>query len=179
MGRVPKSPFFGLDTTEEPNDMKHATTRGTLLAITVLGAIAASTGCATIMAGGPDKVPVTSAPSGATVYVDNQPVGRTPTMIVLDRERSQGHIRVAAAGYEPAILVRSKQINGWFWANLCFGGVIGIVVDLVTGDVKRFDDTGIHVNLAPSRSPGSVPMSSVSTRGAPQRMRSDGSSSQQ
>jgi hypothetical protein len=108
------------------------------------------TGCATIMAGGPDKVPVTSSPSGAQVFVDNQLVGATPTVVILDRGRSQGNIRIEAAGYEPVVMTRVKTINGWFWANLCIGGVIGIVIDLVTGDVKRFDDSGISVALVPS-----------------------------
>lgn len=125
-----------------------------ILTVALAAGLAAGTGCATIMAGGPDKIPVTSTPSGAKVYVDSQPVGQTPTVVVLDRERSQGNIRVEAPGYEPTVLTRSKSINGWFWANICIGGVVGIVVDLVTGDIKRFDDTPVHIMLTPSRAPG-------------------------
>lgn len=118
----------------------------------VCGAVAAValSGCATIMAGGPDQVTVQSNPPGATVYVDDQPVGQTPMVVQLDRERSRGLIRVEAPGYQPIAIQRSKHINGWFWANLCIGGVIGIVVDLVTGDIKKFDDSPIIVNLAPA-----------------------------
>ena len=106
-------------------------------------------GCATIMAGGPDQVSVSSQPAGASVYVDGQYVGATPTIVVLDREYSSGMIRVEAEGYQPVVVTRFRTINGWFWANLCIGGVVGIVVDLITGDVKRFDDSPVHVALSP------------------------------
>jgi len=107
-------------------------------------------GCATIMAGGPDHVPVSTNPPGATVFVDNVPVGTTPMLVSLDRQRSQGVIRLELAGFMPITMVRTKSINGWFWANLCIGGVIGIVVDLVTGDVKAFDDVPIALGLTPA-----------------------------
>jgi hypothetical protein len=123
--------------------------RPSTLTVAAIAAIALG-GCATIMAGGPDHVAVESNPPGASVYLDDQLVGQTPMNLTLDRDRSCGLIRVEADGYEPVAVQRSKHINGWFWANLCLGGVIGIVVDLVTGDVKRFDDTPVRVNLAPS-----------------------------
>ena len=106
-------------------------------------------GCATIMAGGPDHVPVNSNPPGATVFVDGVPVGQTPMVVTLDREHSRGMIQIQAPGYAPVIVQRDKEINGWFWANLCIGGVLGIVIDIVTGDVHRFDDSPIAVGLTP------------------------------
>src|SRR5690348_6824274 len=90
-------------------------------------------GCATIMAGGPDHVPVATNPPGATVFVDNMPVGTTPMVVTLNREHSNGVIRIEMAGFAPVTVVRAKNINGWFWVNFCFGGVIGIIVDLTPG----------------------------------------------
>ena len=52
-----------------------------------------ATGCATIVAGGPDQVPVRTNPSGAYVYLDGQVVGRTPLVLTLDRSRTLGDIR--------------------------------------------------------------------------------------
>jgi hypothetical protein len=112
--------------------------------------IFAVSGCATIMAGGPDHVPVATNPPGATVFVDNVPVGQTPMMVTLDRAHNTGVIRLEAPGFMPVTLVRAKGINGWFWANLCIGGLIGIVVDLVTGDIKAFDDTPISIGMTPA-----------------------------
>src|SRR5512147_1151061 len=111
----------------------------------VLILLLAFTGCATIMAGGPDRIPVSTNPPGATVFVDNIPAGQTPLMITLDRQHSSGVIRIELAGFAPVTLVRTTSINGWFWANLCIGGLIGIVVDVVTGDIKAFDDAPIAI----------------------------------
>jgi len=101
------------------------------------------------MGGGPDNVQVVSNPLGASVFLDDVLVGQTPTVVSLDRDRSRGNIRIEAPGYAPVVVQRTKHINGWFWANLCLGGIIGMVIDLVTGDVKAFDDTPINAALPP------------------------------
>src|ERR1041384_2927239 len=126
---------------------------GVALLVSVLGAVGLASGCATIMAGGPDHVPVSTNPPGATVFVDNMPVGTTPMVVPLNREHSAGVIRIELAGFAPVTVVRAKGINGWFWVNFCFGGIIGIVVDLVTGDIKSFDDTPIALGLTPGYGP--------------------------
>src|SRR5262249_5519566 len=76
-------------------------------------------------------------------------VGQTPMVVTLDREHSRGTIQVQAPGFAPAVIQREKEINGWFWGNLCLGGLIGMLIDVVTGDVKRFDDTPIAVGMTP------------------------------
>jgi len=119
----------------------------TLLLVTALS------GCATIMAGGPDHIPVNTNPPGAAVYVDNMLVGQTPMVVTLNREHSAGVIRLEAPGYAPLTVVRGKNINGWFWVNICTTGLVGIVIDLVTGDVKAFDDTAINVGMTPGYGP--------------------------
>jgi hypothetical protein len=120
-----------------------------MIRIATLLVLLSTSACATIMAGGPDRVPVNTNPPGAAVIVDGVQVGVTPTTVTLDRGRSMGNIRLEMPGYAPVTLQRSKEINGWFWANLCLGGVIGIVVDLATGNVKRFDTTPVGVSLVP------------------------------
>src|ERR1044072_2702484 len=109
--------------------------------------IFALSGCGTIMAGGPDHVPVATNPPGATVFVDNMPVGTTPMVVTLNREHSAGVIRIEMAGFAPVTVVRAKNINGWFWVNFCFGGVVGIIVDLITGDIKAIDDPPITLGV--------------------------------
>ena len=130
---------------------------GAAVLVSVLGIVGMTSGCATIMAGGPDHVPVSTNPPGATVFVDNMPVGTTPMMVTLNRQQSSGVIRLEMAGFAPVTVVRTKGINGWFWANLCFGGIIGIVVDLVTGDVKSFDDSPIALGMTPGYGPAGGP----------------------
>lgn len=106
------------------------------------------TGCATIMARGPDHVPVTTNPPGATVFVDNVPVGQTPMTVTLDRKRNAGLIRIELYGFAPVVVMRAPKINSWFWANLWLGG-IGTMIDLATGNIKSFDETPISVGLMP------------------------------
>jgi hypothetical protein len=117
---------------------------------------ASSSGCATVMAGGPDHVQVATNPPGAQVFVDEQFVGTTPGIVTLDRAHSQGRIRIQAPGYQPVMLIRSKGINGWFWANLCVGWV-GFLVDVITGDYQSFDDTPVMINLMPMGGPAAPP----------------------
>jgi hypothetical protein len=107
-------------------------------------------GCATLFAGGPDHVPISTNPPGATVFIDNIPVGQTPLMVALDRQHSSGSIRIELPGFQPVMLLRSKSINGWFWVSICLGGIVGIVVDLVTGNVQAFDDAPIAIGLTPA-----------------------------
>jgi ABC-type amino acid transport substrate-binding protein len=132
-----------------------------LVLATTLVLAAFATGCATIMAPGPDRVPIASNPSGARVYVDDQLVGMTPVVVELDRERSSGRVRVETDGYHPALLLRHKTVNSWFWWNFCLGGWIGFVVDLATANFRSFDDTPVVINLIPAEGglppPGALP----------------------
>jgi hypothetical protein len=115
-----------------------------------------SSGCATIFSAGPDQVPINTNPQGATVFVDNVPVGQTPLLVSLDRTRNTGVLRIELPGFAPVIITRSKSINGWFWANLCVG-IVGIVIDLATGNVQGFDDAPIAIGLTPAYAPDSGP----------------------
>ena len=133
-------------------------TRSTGFALGLL--VCAISGCATIMAGGPDHVPVATNPPGATVLVDNVPVGQTPMLVALDRQRSTGQIRIEAPGFMPVTLSRKKTINGWFWVSVCLTGAVGVIVDVVSGDIKQFDDAPISIALVPASgvpAPGNAP----------------------
>jgi len=109
----------------------------------------ALSGCATIM-GEAGRIPVSTDPPGATVFVDNIPVGKTPMLITLDRKRSSGAIRIEMPEFAPVGLVRAKHVSGWVWVDLCTSGPIGILIDLVTGNWGTFEDGPIMISLSPS-----------------------------
>ena len=116
--------------------------------ISLLFLVCLTSGCATLFAGGPDKVPVNSTPPGARVIVDGQEVGTTPMVVTLDRENNQGNIRVEAPGYQPATTVRSKSFNTMAilnCANVLFWGI-----DLITGNVKKFNTAPVNATLTPA-----------------------------
>ncbi len=106
-------------------------------------------GCATLFAGGPDYVPVATNPPGAWVYINGAPVGQTPTTVRLERGQP-AQIQIALSGFQPVLLMRDTEINGWFFANLVwFYAIVPWVVDLVDGNWQRFDDTPIAIGLTP------------------------------
>jgi hypothetical protein len=106
-------------------------------------------GCATIMSGGPDRIPIATNPSGASVFVDGVFIGQTPTVITVDPKANLGNIRIELAGFFPINLRRYKSINGWFWANICWA-VFPMIVDLATGEYESFDDTPIALGMTPA-----------------------------
>lgn len=112
-------------------------------------------GCATIVASGPDLVPISSKPPGAMVYVDGVPVGVTPVTIPLKRSGS-GRIRIELEGYEPVFVTQDKVFNGWFLGNILIGGLIGIIVDVATSNVTKHSTDPVMVVLRPIERDGQL-----------------------
>jgi hypothetical protein len=110
-----------------------------------------SAGCATIVAHGPDLVPVNSNPEGAQVSVDGSVVGTTPTIVAL-RRKGHGFLVIELAGYQTAIVDVDKSLNPWVFGNILLAGpglVIGLPVDLITGNQGRYPTEPILVELEP------------------------------
>ncbi len=104
-------------------------------------------GCATIFQAGPDRIPVNSTPmQGAKVYLDGQLVATTPTTIDVPR-KSECVIRIEMEGYEPIVIDRDKNLNGWFLGNILLGGVIGMSIDLITHNQGGYSEEPIVVEL--------------------------------
>jgi hypothetical protein len=122
----------------------------TLIAVAL---IAQLSGCATLLAGGPDQVPVATDPPGAFVYLNGGYVGQTPTVVTLNRDLP-AQIQIYLPGYHPIVMMRSKTFNMWTIGSLLMlGFLVPIIVDLATGNYMRYDDTGIAVGLVPSQAP--------------------------
>lgn len=106
------------------------------------------------MAGGPDRVPVSTNPSGAKVFVDNVPVGQTPMMLTLDRSKTKVQLRLELPGFEPITITREKSLNGWIFGNILIGGLIGGVIDAAIGNATKFDEDPIAVGFGQNPPPG-------------------------
>jgi hypothetical protein len=116
-------------------------------------------GCATIVAGGPDVVLVSSKPDGATVTLDGYPVGHTPCQVSVKRD-SEGVFGFELPGYQKTLVDRDKVLNGWFLGNLLIGGPIGIGVDLITHDQGKYSTDPLFVELTPASGGQPAPVSS-------------------
>jgi hypothetical protein len=118
-----------------------------------------ATGCASIVS--KSKWPVTfrSNPGGAELIVrdaQGQEVHRGTTPATVTLKSAKGYFQAASyefevrmPGYEPVIGKVSGEINGWFFGNVVFGGLIGfLVVDPLTGAAFRLPKETV-VDLLP------------------------------
>lgn len=93
------------------------------------------TGCASIAGDNTRAIKVTSKPSGAAVYVDNQQHGVTPTTVTLPNDIYGGKtVSVKKSGYqEQAKTVNTKfqpiaMLDVLFWPSFIVDGVTGNIV---------------------------------------------------
>lgn len=114
----------------------------TLLAALVL----LSSGCASIVHGSGQEVPISSDPTGADVYVDGEDVGKTPVTPNLKRKRAH-QVTFEKPGYRTEHRVIHRVLSGAVAGNILAGGLIGWGVDAVTGAQWRLVPEQLHAEL--------------------------------
>lgn len=118
--------------------------RGFLAASVIL----ATTGCASIVSDSKYPVSIISEPAGANYEVRNEaglPVhsGITPGQVTLDSgagyfDGERYTVYYTKDGYEKAESRVDSSLDGWYWGNLLFGGLIGmLIVDPATGAMYK------------------------------------------
>lgn len=106
------------------------------------------TGCATIV--GKDVFPVTinSNPDGANILIKDENgvkvySGVTPTTVTLAAGESYFHaktynITFSKTGHENQYVQVKATMSGWYWGNIVFGGLIGmLIVDPISGKMWK------------------------------------------
>ena len=123
-----------------------------ILLVPVLVVCMFSTGCATLVTGsGHDQsVRVSSEPRGADVYVNNSLAGKTPMSVRLSRKDDQ-FVRVEMEGYKPYQATLKTGFNGWVFGNILFGGVTGLVIDLLSGASDALSPNDLKVTLVKAK----------------------------
>ncbi len=115
------------------------------------------TGCATIMTGTTQKIPVSSNPSGANLQVDGQSTYTTPVTVVLERKRD--HILVfTKEGYNQATITILHVLSGAVCGNILLGGLIGFGVDACTGAMNKLVPENVQVELQKAAPGASAPV---------------------
>ena len=112
----------------------------------------ALSGCASIMNGSTQPVTIRSVPEGASVSITNRAgdkihSGLTPVTLTL--KRGAGYFKsevykvvVKKEGFGDRELMLTSNVNGWYIANIVFGGLIGMVaVDPSTGAMYTFPES--------------------------------------
>lgn len=136
------------------------------LAFGILGASLFAGGCASIVNGGNREISIATQPPGATASVrksrgnimDIVAVEKTPCTISLDPKKSyfsgQSYtLRLELPGYKITEVELTPKMSGWYWGNLVFGGLIGMLaVDPATGAMWNIAPDKIDRTLASGRS---------------------------
>ncbi|MGK0375611.1 MAG: hypothetical protein ACJA2E_002091 [Arenicella sp.] len=104
------------------------------------------TGCATIVKGTTQTIPVSSDPSGADVKLDGLLYGQTPTTLEVKRKRNH-LIVIEKAGYQPKSVPITKNVGGAVWGNILAGGLIGWGVDATSGAQYNLTPEVVTVKL--------------------------------
>ena len=111
-----------------------------------------ASGCATLVGGGTSQpVSFASQPTSASFVVKSSSglqmaQGKTPTTIQLPR-KNEYQLEITAPGYQPQSMVLTKGINGWLWANVLLGGVVGGAIDFASGAAWKLEPALVNVTL--------------------------------
>lgn len=108
-------------------------------------------GCASILGDSRYPVSVSSAPPGASFEIadkNGQIVhsGHTPSTVTL--KSGKGYfsgqtytLRFKKDGYPDRSVTLDSSVSGWYWGNIVFGGLIGmLIVDPATGAMYKLPD---------------------------------------
>lgn len=116
----------------------------TIVFTALMPALLLASGCASIVDGGPNNLRVGSTPPGAKVTVINKEgvsVTQGTTPITVSLKRGAGFFTPATyrlvfeqPGYETTETTVKARLNGWYFGNIIFGGLLGIlIIDPATG----------------------------------------------
>ncbi len=103
-------------------------------------------GCATIVDGTDQKVPVTSNPPGANVMVDGGSTVTTPTDLKLSRREAHS-LLISMPGYHSERVSMKRELSGAIFGNIILGGIVGGVADLASGASHHLEPKEVHVEL--------------------------------
>jgi hypothetical protein len=127
-------------------------TQTTFVLIIILGL----SSCASIVNGPSQAVDFTSQPAGARIIIDGKDYGTTPNSVSLRRKgrlpgeagnKVEYNVRIELAGYYPYDVKVKRDINGWFFGNIIFGGLIGIIIDASNGSMYRLSPDQVVAQL--------------------------------
>ncbi len=106
--------------------------------------------CASIISKSQYPVTISSSPDQAEITIydeDGMKIykGKTPTTVTLKAgdayfDGKDYIVHFAKEGYEKQTVTISSKLDGWYVANLLFGGLIGLlIVDPLTGAMWKLD----------------------------------------
>jgi len=125
-----------------------------------------ATGCASIVSGGPKTIPITSVPDDAVCEIVDVRSGasilktRTPYTATLSNDagffrNARYRVKISKDGFIPREVPLEAGVNGWYFGNIIFGGLLGIlIVDPATGAMWKIHQDSVAVQLYPDSAEG-------------------------
>jgi len=102
--------------------------------------------CATIVTGTSQEVSFDSEPRGVEVSVGGKVLGTTPFTIKMDKKKDQ-NAEFTLAGYKKQTRPLATKMEGWFWGNIIFGGLIGSTTDAMSGSIHEYSPNKYYVTM--------------------------------
>lgn len=137
--------------------------RHLLLAPLLFSVYTLLSGCATIVhLGSNEELTVSSEPSGATVVIDGTERGVTPLATKVERKKDHAVV-LTKEGFEEAQSRVESHISWWIAGNVILGGLVGILVDVMSGGGYTIEPDAVAVNLKPLEGIGVSPSPSLSS----------------
>ena len=130
--------------------------------IAALAAVLSLSACNTIVRGSDQAFSVQSTPPGATVKTSNGlTCPSTPCEFKVPRKNGFD-VTVSKEGYADSTtsVTSSMSSNGTLFLIgnvVIFGGILGLIVDVVTGATNDVSPSTLEVNLNPTTAPAATP----------------------
>jgi hypothetical protein len=139
----------------------------------VFCASAVLAGCATIMGqSAPEALNVRSTPDQANIVITDEAgtkifEGKTPTSLPLEKKKGyfsgkKYSVNIKKDGHGEQTIAIDTKVNGWYVANILFGGLIGLlIVDPATGAMWTLDTKEVDVTLEAIKQGGATEPSNL------------------
>jgi hypothetical protein len=99
-------------------------------------------GCATVFSSSTQQVQMTSTPPGAEVMIDGVPIGRTPMIATLHKNKA--YLVSFRSGNQVTTCTLTKSVGAvWIVLDILFG-FVPLIVDAITGDWYSLDQSQCH-----------------------------------
>lgn len=73
-------------------------------------------------------------------------IGKTPFKTKLHRNRDYA-VMIKLDGYLPYETKLTKKFNAWYLGNIAFGGIIGLIIDPITGAMYNLTPKELNAQL--------------------------------
>lgn len=114
--------------------------------------------CASIVSQSRYLISINSSPSDATIVITNSVgtevyQGVTPATVSLNSsegffKKASYQVKFVKDGYNEKIVPIYFKLDGWYWGNILFGGLLGmLIIDPATGAMYKLDSEFINEKL--------------------------------